>query len=141
MGHRLQHHDGKCYMLHGHTYRMEAEFSFKNGEVQPWRDSDAPTGGMVEDFTVLKREVKAIVETMDHAMMLQEGDPCIEHVEAFSKVLEMPFPPTAELIANWLLLTIDGALHSSAECVRVRVWESDETWAEARGDRANLARV
>lgn len=127
MGHRLQHHDGKCRGLHGHTYRMRAVFS---GPVSARRGH--PSEGMVADFTRLKAAVRGLANEMDHALMLEASDPCADACRDYARVVSVPWPPTAERIAQYLR----GALHAAAllegvECVGVTVWESDTTSAEA----------
>lgn len=131
MGHRLQHHNGKCFWLHGHTYRLEAEFAWSGGLVHQ-TDTEQPTSGMVEDFKLLKEAVRAVVAGLDHAMMLEKGDPAIMACRPYAEIVEVPYPPTAELIAQGLRKTINSVLSKSLECVRLRLWESDETWAEVR---------
>ena len=44
MGHRLLEHKGKCYNLHGHSYKLLVEFG---GEVEP--------NGMVMDYFDVKK--------------------------------------------------------------------------------------
>ncbi len=72
--HRLPGYAGKCARVHGHTYRVEAEFTAE----QVNRD------GIVLDFLELRRVLERIVP--DHAYL--------------NEVLEET--PTAENIAAWL---------------------------------------
>ncbi len=72
--HCIPNHPGKCRNLHGHTYKVEAEFS---GEA-------LDDIGMVMDFADLKGALKAILP--DHLYLNDV----------------MPGPTTAEGIAKWL---------------------------------------
>ena len=64
MGHRLQCHKGKCFNLHGHSYKLQIEFE---GEV------DSSTG-MVLDYFDVKDLVTPIVDKLDHTVIAWEQD-------------------------------------------------------------------
>ena len=139
MGHRLKDHDGKCAWLHGHTYKLEAEVLRQNGpggEVHGelaggW--AAEPRAGMVADFSFLKSTaVREIVDDLDHAMVLQEGDECLGRVLPYSRVIRVEFPPTAEMLARYLRKRLNDRLPRPLRCVRLRLWESEQTWAEDR---------
>lgn len=72
--HDIPGHKGKCARLHGHSYRLEAEFTGnKLDEI-----------GMVHDFTDLKATLSEFLP--DHTYL--------------NKVI--PGPTTAENIARWI---------------------------------------
>ncbi|OYP37004.1 6-pyruvoyl trahydropterin synthase family protein [Rhodopirellula sp. MGV] len=129
-GHRLLHHGGKCENFHGHNY--VADF-FVQGEQQ----DDV---GRVIDFSDLKSRVKGwIDENWDHGFLIHQDDDnartALEMVTP-SRIFLMPYNPTAENMAKYLLeemcpAALDG---SGAKAVRVRVWETDESFAEASLD-------
>ena len=48
----------KCRRLHGHDYAIDIKIS---GE---------PVNGMVMDFVVIKKEIRKILESMDHRLIL-----------------------------------------------------------------------
>lgn len=63
--HNLPYHDGGCYNLHGHNYRVEVTIE---GDIST--DVDAPYAGMIIDFTHIKDIYKQrIHEVVDHAHM------------------------------------------------------------------------
>ena len=58
--HVLPNHPGKCARLHGHSYRLDVTL---DGPLQ----ASGPAAGMVEDFEVVSRVVKAaVISTLDH---------------------------------------------------------------------------
>ncbi|NKB23312.1 MAG: 6-carboxytetrahydropterin synthase QueD [Kiritimatiellae bacterium] len=72
--HTIPEHSGKCKNLHGHSYRVEAEFS----------GDELDSMGMVKDFADLKKAVRRILP--DHTYL--------------NDVLDGP--TTAEYIAQWI---------------------------------------
>ena len=66
MAHRLQHHEGLCRNVHGHTYRVEVELE--------WPSVDNRTG-MVRDFRDIKEALEEHVKgPCDHAMCFDVHD-------------------------------------------------------------------
>lgn len=90
LGHRLQNHEGGCKFLHGHNYLITIQVGANLDER-----------GMVMDFHELKQLVRKFFEVWDHAFVLEEGDPALAAIQAFSKWVIIPHPPTAEILANW----------------------------------------
>lgn len=125
MGHRLMDHMGRCRDLHGHNYRLQVTFE---GRPQDGSDRRADRG-MVADFSTLKKVVADTVDRLDHAMVLEEADPAAALVAPYARLVRVPFTPTAELLARWLLDQLQQP-EGCAQCVRVVLWESDLTCAE-----------
>jgi 6-pyruvoyltetrahydropterin/6-carboxytetrahydropterin synthase len=105
--HRLQHHDGLCKNLHGHSGKAVITFS-----GLPRKDT-----GMIVDFQDFGW-VKKVVDEMDHTLVLQVGDPVL-HVfsEALSlrkivnmRIVAVDDPPTAEVLCGLLAKKINDAL-------------------------------
>lgn len=122
MGHRLPFHEGKCRNLHGHSYRCMIELT-----GQPDKN------GMLLDYYELKRIVDPIIDKMDHSFMVYEKD--FELIEMLDKLgsnkLVVNFESTAENICVYLLNEIrKSSLPSNVESVKVRVLETDNTYAE-----------
>ena len=61
--HFLSGYDGKCSNIHGHRWKVEVEVQsetlVKGGQLD----------GMVIDFGDLKKDVKAMVDSYDHALI------------------------------------------------------------------------
>jgi 6-pyruvoyltetrahydropterin/6-carboxytetrahydropterin synthase len=77
--HVLPNHPGKCSRLHGHSYRLDVTLE---GPLQ----ADGPAAGMIEDFEVVTRVVKAaVIAELDH--------------RSLNELIENP---TAEEIVRWV---------------------------------------
>ncbi len=123
MGHRLQCHKGKCYNLHGHSYKMQIEFT---GEIDK-------NSGMVLDYFDVKDIVAPIVEKLDHTVIVWEKDS--ELIDVLKKLnsahVVMPFETTAENLVSYFLDKISKAnLPSGISKIKVRVCETENTYAE-----------
>ncbi len=129
-GHRLYKHGGKCEFFHGHNY--VADIYVTGDEVDEV--------GRVIDFSVLKGVFKGwIDDKWDHGFLLAEDDEnginAIKQVVP-SKYFVMPYNPTAENMARYLLENVAPGLCSGIEGYNVRVtkvivWETDDSFAEA----------
>jgi len=95
--HFLSGYDGKCANIHGHRWKVEVEVQseslVKGGQLD----------GMIIDFGDLKNDVKSMVDSYDHALIIQEGSmraatlSCINQ-DGFN-VIAVDFRPTAENFA------------------------------------------
>lgn len=129
-GHRLYRHGGKCENFHGHNYI--ADF-FVSSDSQD-------SVGRVIDFSDLKSLCKGwIDEHWDHSFLVYEQDK--NAIQALSQVKPcrlflMPYNPTAENMARFLIEEVCPKVlsHTGATATRVRIWETDESFAEASLD-------
>ena len=126
-GHRLFQHGGKCEHFHGHNY--VADF-FVSGEEQD-------SVGRVMDFADLKAKCKGwLDENWDHSFLVSVQDEnaikALKMVEP-CRLFVMPYNPTAENMAKYLLDEVCPILlHGfGGVATRVRIWETDESYAEA----------
>lgn len=103
MAHALYGYDGPCKNIHGHTYHLSVTLL-----GPPETKSGAVKLGMVVDFGDLKEMVKTVVlETFDHALVLNEGAPYVSSeviAGEFEKLVLVPWQPTCE---NLLLHFVD----------------------------------
>ena len=97
------------------------------------------------DFAELKSLFKGwLDEHWDHGFILNEDDEnglnAIRMVEP-CKYYELPYNPTAENMARYLLEVVCPQLLSDADvqATRVVIWETEEAFAEARLPTANAA--
>ncbi len=122
MGHRLLCHAGKCYNLHGHSYRMQVEVT-----------SDDLINGMIMDYYDLKKTVEPLVEELDHSFMINSKDEkLLDSVEKLkTKKVVVDFETTAENICNYVLSKIkDAGLPEHIKEVKVKIFETSTSYAE-----------
>ena len=130
-GHRLFKHGGKCEHFHGHNY--VADF-FVTGDKQD-------SVGRVMDFADLKAKCKGwLDENWDHSFLVSDEDEnaikALRMVEP-CRLFVMPYNPTAENMAKYLLDEVCPILLNGfgGAATRVRIWETDESYAEASIDQ------
>lgn len=116
-GHRVFGHENKCSGLHGHNYRIHFECVGENAPVDGI--------GRVLDFGVINSLLCAWLEqNWDHKFLLWVNDPLaasfnrvpkefeasaaalVESQKAAASIVRVPFNPTAENMAAYLLHTI-----------------------------------
>lgn len=134
-GHRVLNHESKCAHLHGHRYKVLVT-------AQMTGDEDTDRIGRVIDFGQVKQILgRWIDDHWDHGMLLHEDDPIADGLRGMrvgpdrepQKVWLLPFNPTAENIARYLIETICPDLFAGTdiEVIRVRVWETPNCYADA----------
>lgn len=94
-GHRVHGHEGKCANLHGHNYRIHFVCE----------SEDLDNIGRVIDFSVIKERLCMWLENnWDHRMLIWTEDPNFDFLyDIDPTVVEVPFNPTAENIAKYLV--------------------------------------
>jgi 6-pyruvoyltetrahydropterin/6-carboxytetrahydropterin synthase len=89
--------------LHGHSYKVELLF-----------DSNfLDNGQMVYDFGLMKQNMKALIESFDHAIALWSGDSAqyLRDMKKHSdRWVELPVSPSAEQFSRIIFLMIDALL-------------------------------
>ena len=117
-GHRVVGHEGKCRHLHGHNYRVH--FSCESDQLDEV--------GRVVDFSVIKEKLCMWLEdNWDHRMLISTNDPMLPALKELDpSVVEVPFNPTAENIAFFLVQTI-GPVALKGTGVRLVQVRVDET--------------
>ena len=95
--------------IHGHSYKTEILIE----------SNSLDNGQMVYDFGLMKQNMKALVDSFDHAIALWNGDD-IEYVEDMKKHsdrwVELPVSPSAEQFSRVIYVMIDKLL-SLTTCV------------------------
>jgi len=142
-GHRVRGHENKCAHLHGHNYVVFLTACL--GEPA----TDQTDGiGRVVDFSVLKKRIGGwIDEKWDHGFIYSAYD--VETSKALAafdgfmgsddekwpgtKLYELPYNPTAENLANYLLHKVGPARldGTGVTLSKVVVWETENCYAEA----------
>lgn len=133
-GHFITYDGHECEPLHGHNYRVAVAL-----------DGPLDENAYVFDFTRLKRALKAIVDRLDHRMLLPAESALIRvaqhgaEIEATYRdkryvfpaddVVLLPVPnTTAEMLARWITRELEKslgrALPEGAAALEVEVDES-----------------
>lgn len=130
-GHRLvKGYPYNCKHLHGHSYR--AEITIK---PEDWHYFKQDTSyDMVIDFNRLKTIKKWIDQYWDHAFLISSLDSTMKKFLKQHKFRFFEFKgenPTVEVIANYLRDIVCDAFDLETEEVKVKVWETADSFAEA----------
>lgn len=105
--HNLRDYEGKCENLHGHNWKVRV---YVSGEK-------LDNSGMLLDFKILKRELRRIIDYLDHRYL--------NEVEPFDRI-----NPSSENIAKFIFEKLQEALSQYNVAVeRVTVYESEGTGA------------
>lgn len=104
--HFLSGYDGKCKNIHGHRWSVEVEICAKN--LQESGDKR----GMVSDFGDVKRDLKAITDRFDHALIIEEKTLKKNTVKALEeegfKLVFVAFRTTAEEFSKFFYDEMKG---------------------------------
>lgn len=128
--HMLSNYCGKCYNLHGHTYKLQVTLE---GDVCKEECSEQ---GMVEDFNKIKQYLEYVANTFDHAIIFSD--------EAFRSVAENDLLHWAEKHSMNYVIVRDGksTCESIAALIKsmfedlqtlkvsVRLWETPASFVE-----------
>jgi len=116
VAHRILDYNGECENVHGHAMKVQVWLS---GEIME-------KGGLLADF----KDVKDIVEDLDHSIVLKRGDPLVDCIDT-KKVL-MDGEPTCENLSKLIYKRLDGLKEQnpSLNVEKVRVWENPRSYAE-----------
>ena len=96
--HFLAGYKGKCANIHGHRWKIEAivssEALIEEGEKR----------GMIIDFGDLKKAVRGLADSFDHALIYEKGSLKSTTLAALDdeefRLIEVDFRPTAENFAR-----------------------------------------
>jgi 6-pyruvoyltetrahydropterin/6-carboxytetrahydropterin synthase len=133
MAHALAHYDGLCRNIHGHSYHLDVTVK---GTVL--HDENSPKNGMVIDFGELKQLVQdTVISKIDHALLLnRENDPVLIETlqQHFDKILLLDYQPTTENMLTDFACRIREKLPSHVMLYRLRMSETDSSYAEWYSD-------
>ncbi len=108
--HYLPGYKGKCSNLHGHHWTLEVKVA---GFV-------SPKTGMVIDFVNLKNLVnEKVISRLDHTCLNEVLEGQVDN-------------PTCENLLDWIWVRLYpiGSLSREVELVRLRLWETPNSYAE-----------
>lgn len=122
--HFLAGYEGKCSNIHGHRWTVEVKI--RGEELQ----SSGAKRGMLIDFGDLKKAVRGLADSFDHALIYETGSLRSSTLAALNeegfRLIEVGFRPTAENFARHFfeLLSQQGLVPCS-----VTVYETPENCA------------
>ncbi len=111
--HFLRGYQGSCEALHGHNWTVEVEL------LSPRLDDV----GMAWDFRGIKKTLDEILGELDHRLLNEHP--------AFADQ-----NPSAENLAAFVYTRLAEQTPAPLHVARVRVWESEGTWAAFEPDHA-----
>lgn len=126
-GHRVHGHESKCAHFHGHNYRFHFTITA----------SRLDSVGRVLDFSVIKSELCMWLEdNWDHKFLLWEQDPnfAIMHTLDPQGVVAVPFNPTAENMAQFMLHTVGPELLAKHGALLIKVVVEETAKCSAAAD-------
>ena len=118
--------------VHGHSYKVELLFA----------SNFLDHGQMVYDFGLMKQNMKALIESFDHAIALWSGDDASYKADMkkhSQRWVELPVSPSAEQFARVIFILIDKLLaltstvngEKEVRLQSVIVHETDTGYAQA----------
>lgn len=117
--HFLAGYNGKCSNIHGHRWRVEVEVS------APELILEGQNKGMIEDFSILKSDLKELLDYYDHSLIIEEGSLKKETLQCLKEdcfsVIEVKFRPTAENFSHYFYSRIS---EKGYQVRRVTVYET-----------------
>ena len=130
MAHALHHYDGACANIHGHSYRLEVTVT---GEIIT--DPKNPKCGMIIDFGDLKKIVQTtVLDYFDHTLVLNSTvakTQCIASLQsAFGNIIFVDYQPTNENLLQDFAKRIQPELPSGVKLVKLRMYETNSSFAE-----------
>ena len=130
-GHRLSHYAGKCFYLHGHSYKLEVTVAGVLNKL-----------GMIIDFGVLKDIVNKILDkNFDHKMIMKKDDlanqavvkafiPSGDNFDVGYGFYLVDYNPTAENIGLDLFNKIKADLKDGVILSKIVLYETETSYAE-----------
>ncbi|MDE6026157.1 MAG: 6-carboxytetrahydropterin synthase QueD [Lachnospiraceae bacterium] len=112
--HFLKGYEGKCSNIHGHRWTVEILVC---GETL---EESGSNRGMVVDFSKLKDDVKEVVNSFDHCLIIEKGSLKEKTLESLLeenfKVVQLDFRPTAENFSKYFYDLIYNKGYMVKEC-------------------------
>lgn len=104
--HFLKGYDGACSNIHGHRWNVEV--SIYNDDLI----EDGAKRGMIVDFSTLKKDLKEVLDNLDHALIIEKNTLKSNTLAALKsedfRILEFDFRPTAENFSKYLYDVMKG---------------------------------
>ena len=123
--HALDHYDGKCKDIHGHSYHLEITVL-----GSPKTDCTLSDCGMVIDFSEVKSILKKeVLPKFDHRLILRK-DSRFSGIEAKNeRVRYVDYQPTCENMLLDIVYLINDKFTNGIELVKVLLRETSSSYA------------
>ncbi|MCH8231234.1 MAG: 6-carboxytetrahydropterin synthase [Bacteroidetes bacterium] len=128
MAHALDHYDGKCRHIHGHTFQLSITVI-----GHPEAGTDNPKSGMVMDFSILKNIIqKEIITTFDHSLVIHKDSPykIIASEISHERIIPVPYSPTCENILLDFVNRVSPLLPEYIKLHSMKLRETPTSYAE-----------
>lgn len=127
MAHALNHHNGACANLHGHSYVLLVTIRGKKEDRE-----NIPTSGMVVDFGMIKSIVNdQIISVFDHALVVHSSMKSILPPNSiFSNTVYVEYQPTSENMLLDIANKIKEKLPENIELHHLILQETPDSFAE-----------
>jgi 6-pyruvoyltetrahydropterin/6-carboxytetrahydropterin synthase len=128
IAHALDHHDGKCKNIHGHSYQLAVTVL-----GTPSIETGNPKEGMVVDFADLKTVVnEQVVNRFDHALVLYQNSPFATKIDTTSnpRLVLVDYQPTCENMLLEMVEAIRANLPENVNLHSIRLRETHSSYAE-----------
>lgn len=151
-GHRVVGHESKCRHLHGHNYKFHFKVAPKPLDSESVKGDPLDQVGRVIDFSVVKSTLcQWLEDNWDHRFLHWEKDELIRGVISlvendnregfvprdqvdhfYNSFVELPFNPTAENLAQYMVEVIGPQLldEHGVELVECRIEETSKCHVE-----------
>lgn len=144
--HMLSGYSGLCRNLHGHTYKLQFSFEWKDGGVQEQNGENDSDVGMVLDFRKLNASLEEVARVYDHSIIFSGSDFRKDQEDAllnWAEEFDMDFVclegrSTCEGILDDILDRMEQELEASgldrmrgqAIVISGRLWETPTSFCE-----------
>lgn len=128
MSHVLQHHQGLCKNIHGHSYILEI---CVKGPVN--NQNSHSESGMLMDFKRLKILVhENIIDVLDHALLVPKSIPYRKSLETIKdiKIFWFENEPTCENLVIWMANKLTPYFKNEIKLHWIRLAETASSFAE-----------
>jgi len=128
MAHVLQHHQGNCRFIHGHSYKLEVCVGGKINDNQ-----NLPENGMLMDFGNLKELVTAkVLKDFDHALVINKNSPYQALSDKFpdQRLMQLEVEPTCENLLLEIVDRLKPFFRQQIKLLRITLQETSTSYAE-----------
>ena len=116
--HFLAGYEGKCSNIHGHRWKIILEV--KTEELK----DDVQHRGMYVDFGELKKDLRELADSMDHALIIEKNTLKETTLEALKSenfhIIALDFRPTAENFAYYFYKELTDLGYGKDKSARIQ---------------------